>query len=74
MDNSAAAWRQVRTNAIDLFAGAVNSLGVVLGQEMQRFNGLLQHVTASLQQLIKALKVQPHHTTVLPHMCVQQAV
>ena len=46
--------------AIALVAGAVNSLGVVLGQEMHRFNRLLHHMTASLQQLIKALKVQPH--------------
>lgn len=58
--------------AVALLAGAVNSLGVVLGQEMQRFNRLLHHVTASLQQLIKALKVQSpypqntrHHTTTM---------
>jgi len=38
-------------------AGAVNSLGVVLGQEMERFNRLLHHITASLQDLTKALKV-----------------
>ncbi|DBA83803.1 TPA: hypothetical protein ACH3X1_006326, partial [Trebouxia sp. C0004] len=36
--------------------GAVNSLGVVLGQEMERFNRLLHHITASLQDLTKALK------------------
>ena len=44
---------------VALVAGAVNSLGVVLGQEMQRFNRLLHCVTASLQQLTKALKVHP---------------
>ena len=38
-------------------AGAVNSLGVVLEQEIDRFNRLLHHVTASLQELSKALKV-----------------
>ena len=56
-----------------LALGGVNSLGVVLGQEMQRFNRLLHCVTAWLQQLMKALKVHPttplthtsHHTTVL---------
>ncbi|KAL3130869.1 hypothetical protein ABBQ38_000199 [Trebouxia sp. C0009 RCD-2024] len=36
--------------------GAVNSLGVVLGQELERYNRLLHHVSASLQQLTKALK------------------
>ncbi|KAL3138895.1 hypothetical protein ABBQ32_005718 [Trebouxia sp. C0010 RCD-2024] len=36
--------------------GAVNSLGVVLGQELERYNCLLHHVSASLQQLAKALK------------------
>lgn len=39
--------------------GAVNSLGVVLGQELERYNRLLHHVSASLQQLTKALKVLP---------------
>lgn len=39
--------------------GAVNSLGVVLGQEMERFNKLLLCMSASLQQLSKALKVTP---------------
>lgn len=39
------------------FVGAVNSLGVVLGQEMERFNRLLHHMTDSLQDLCKALKV-----------------
>lgn len=61
VDYSAVVPRQQCTNAIGLVAGAVNSLGVVLGQEMQRYNRLLHHVTVSLQQLIKALKVQPHH-------------
>ncbi len=37
--------------------GAVNSLGVVLGQEMERFNRLLHHITTSLRDLTKALKV-----------------
>lgn len=35
----------------------MNSLGVVLGQEMQRFNKLLERMAASLHQLTKALKV-----------------
>lgn len=59
--------RQLCTYAVFLSADAVNSLGVVLGQEMQRFNRLLSHVTASLQQLTKALKVQsPTHKTLGP--------
>jgi len=43
-------------------AGAVNSLGVVLGQEMERFNRLLHHITASLQDLTKALKVRGNNS------------
>lgn len=59
--------RELCMYVVALLAGAVNSLGVVLGQEMQRFNRLLHHVTASLQQLIKALKVQsPTHKTLGP--------
>jgi len=40
----------------------VNSLGVVLGQEMERFNRLLHHITASLQDLTKALKVRGNNS------------
>ena len=40
----------------------MNSLGVVLGQEMQRFNRLLERLGASLHQLTKALKV----TVIIP--------
>lgn len=45
-----------------LAAGAVNSLGVVLGQEMQRYNSLLACMAASLHLLSKALKVRSHVT------------
>lgn len=47
----------VQANLGVLCTGAVDSLGVVLGQEMQRFNRLLQCMSATLQRLGKALKV-----------------
>ena len=53
----AVSWKLPCPTCLLSIAGAVNSLGVVLGQEMERFNRLLQHVTASLQELTKALKV-----------------
>lgn len=43
-----------------LAAGAVNSLGVVLGQEMQRYNSLLACMATSLHLLSKALQVRSH--------------
>jgi hypothetical protein len=38
--------------------GTMNSLGVFLGQELVRFNGLIEVMKATLTDLQKAIKVR----------------